>query len=329
MGGPVISVVVPCYNSEKTLLRTINSINDQVCKNFELVIVDDGSTDRTIELARQLQAKFDCKTTIVELGKNMGVSVARNYGLEKVRGKYVVFLDSDDEICPDFLEKSVAKLEKEQADIWGCGYQVIGEAGELLKERRPRRLKGGNPPLDYLKGYMKLHICSTVFRKSFLETGNLFFSPGRTSAEDQEFLIRALSRTNRIVLEEKPLYRYFSRRVGQPDQNFFNPEEVTFLSEEIGAFRDLLRDPDVVNNKPLSEWIQKVEIPSTVLCKMKNIARHKKTGVFWSYVKEAELNATLRKMKLLDLRMMETYLKCKLLQEIPGVFFWIYAKRGF
>ncbi|MBL1407805.1 glycosyltransferase family 2 protein [Sphingobacterium faecale] len=108
--SPLISVVIPCYNSEKTILETVNSVFSQNFEDFEIIMVDDGSIDNTLRLIRQFGD--NPKVTIFSQ-ENKGQSSARNTGLKHVRGKYVFFLDSDDLLANNYMEECVNVFENE------------------------------------------------------------------------------------------------------------------------------------------------------------------------------------------------------------------------
>ncbi|RRN76199.1 glycosyltransferase, partial [Pseudoxanthomonas sp. SGD-10] len=102
---PFISVIVPVYNSEPFIDKTIRSILGQTFVNFELLLIDDGSRDQSVDICNKY-AEIDNRITIVRK-KNEGVSVARNVGLDIAKGQYVIFIDSDDWIDPEFINTYV------------------------------------------------------------------------------------------------------------------------------------------------------------------------------------------------------------------------------
>ncbi|EMA61298.1 glycosyl transferase family protein [Halorubrum distributum JCM 13561] len=105
----LVSVVIPTYNRSHILSRAIESVLNQSYSNFELIIVDDGSTDGTKEMISQYS---DSRIQFIELGSNKGANAARNEGIRKSNGKYISFLDSDDEFAADHLEKAISYLEQ-------------------------------------------------------------------------------------------------------------------------------------------------------------------------------------------------------------------------
>jgi glycosyltransferase involved in cell wall biosynthesis len=127
MTAPLISVVMPCYNGSAYLAGSVGSVLAQTFSNWELIVVDDGSTDSTLAW---LQTQTDPRL-LVHVQSNQGVSAARNAGLGLVRGKYVAFLDADDTWAPTFMEKLLAVMEREpNAVLTYCGWQNVGLPGQ-------------------------------------------------------------------------------------------------------------------------------------------------------------------------------------------------------
>lgn len=132
---PVVSVVMPAYNAATYLPKTVQSVLDQTFKDFELLIIDDDSTDRTAEVGQQL-AVTDSRIRFVHLDDNQGVANARNVGVAHAEGQYVAFLDSDDLWLPDKLKLQVAFMRQHQADFSYCSYDVVDDHGTKIGERK-------------------------------------------------------------------------------------------------------------------------------------------------------------------------------------------------
>lgn len=132
MESPLISLIVPIYNSEKHLKRCLDSIVNQTYENLEIILINDGSTDKSLEICKSY-LEIDPRVIVLSQ-ENKGVSYARNYGLENVTGEYVGFVDSDDYINLDMYEKLINKAIYEKADIVECGYSEVDDKGRTLKE---------------------------------------------------------------------------------------------------------------------------------------------------------------------------------------------------
>lgn len=128
---PLVSVIMPAYNAEKTIVRSVLSVCAQTATSWELIVIDDGSCDGTCDLVRELAQK-DSRITLLENPKNMGVARTRNRGMDLARGQYVALLDSDDLWYPEKLEKQLALARGEQADIVYCSYAIVNDQEEKV-----------------------------------------------------------------------------------------------------------------------------------------------------------------------------------------------------
>lgn len=123
---PLVSVVVPVYNAARFLEKTVMSVLNQTYRNFELIMVDDGSPDQSLEILREFE-KRDPRVRVIAYKPNQGAAHARNTGIEQAKGMYIALLDSDDVWKEDKLEKQVRLIESRGADIAYCSYGFIDE----------------------------------------------------------------------------------------------------------------------------------------------------------------------------------------------------------
>lgn len=137
----MVSIIVPVYNAEKYLANTLDSIIRQSYKNFELLLINDGSTDKSKAICDKFALK-DRRIKVLDKN-NGGVSSARNYGLSVAEGEYVIFIDSDDYLTADMLETLVNDIESTKSDVAICGFWHVTEdeykkicAGEKLHNKK-------------------------------------------------------------------------------------------------------------------------------------------------------------------------------------------------
>lgn len=123
MSTKCVSIIIPAYNQEKVIERCINSVLNQTYKGLQVIVVNDGSTDRTAEILDKY-SKLDTRIEIYHIG-NQGVSNSRNYGLSKAIGDYIQFLDGDDYVSETMVEDMVKALEECQADMVVCNYYKL------------------------------------------------------------------------------------------------------------------------------------------------------------------------------------------------------------
>ncbi|MFW5794848.1 MAG: glycosyltransferase family 2 protein [Bacillota bacterium] len=131
---PLVSVITPTYNSEKYISETINSVQRQTYKNWEMIIVDDYSKDSTRNILKEF-AKKDQRIKLIFLDKNYGAGIARNKAINKSEGKYIAFLDSDDIWKKEKLNIQIEMMEKKDVAFTFASYRMISEDGTLFKKR--------------------------------------------------------------------------------------------------------------------------------------------------------------------------------------------------
>lgn len=138
---PFFSVILNTYNNEKTISRTFKSLLNQSYKNFEIIIVDDCSTDSTVKLIKQIisQTSISITISLVKLSSNKGISNARNVGINKALGKYIAFLDGDDLWKKDKLKIQRAFIRKTHAEWIFSNYSVINDKYDYLGERKRQK----------------------------------------------------------------------------------------------------------------------------------------------------------------------------------------------
>lgn len=129
---PFFSIITPVYNCEKTLYQTLDSILSQTFEDYELVLVNDFSSDDTINIINDYKKKFK-QITIINNIKNIGVAESRNIGIKNAAGIYIAFLDGDDIWMPDKLEKQKSLIENTNCDICCTSYDFIDENSQKIK----------------------------------------------------------------------------------------------------------------------------------------------------------------------------------------------------
>ena len=130
--NPLVSVIMPAYNAELYIEEAINSVISQTITDWELFVIDDCSTDESVQTAKRLENN-DSRITVIKNDVNMGVAKTRNRGIELAKGQYIAFLDSDDVWKPKKLELQLLKMREKGASIGYCSYQIIGKNGEKVR----------------------------------------------------------------------------------------------------------------------------------------------------------------------------------------------------
>lgn len=129
----LVSIITPAYNSEKFILDTINSVRSQTYKNWELIIIDDKSQDRTEEIVGKI-TKIDKRIKLLTNSINEGAAVSRNRGLEEAKGQFISFLDSDDIWLDNKLDTQISFMRKHNYPISFTSYMLVNENGEFMNK---------------------------------------------------------------------------------------------------------------------------------------------------------------------------------------------------
>jgi len=224
MEKDLISIIVPVYNNEKFLTRCINSILIQTYKKFELLIIDDGSTDKSGEMCDKY-ALIDKRIRVYHIKKS-GVSSARNYGLDKIKGKYVCFIDSDDYVDKDYLKILYTNIIKSNSDISICGHNIVSKK---IKKFYPKKIEfiSENNCLDILvkHKYFKGHIWDKMYKYELIK--NIKF-PNINYYEDLEFNFNVFKKTKKIIYDSVPLYNYYKNENSLLNSKF-NFKKLVFI----------------------------------------------------------------------------------------------------
>lgn len=203
---PLVSVIVPIYNMEKYLAQSLDSLVCQTYRNLEIILVNDGSVDSSLKIAKDYECKD--KRIVVVSKPNGGLSSARNCGLRHATGEYIGFLDSDDWIAHDYYEKLLSALIKNKADIaYASIVRVTNGCEKPLATHESRALTSFEEMMLYQNNgsvWSKLFKRDLIFRGTDLE--NLF--PEGLHFEDNEFLVKAMYRAKKMVLVPETTYYY-------------------------------------------------------------------------------------------------------------------------
>lgn len=235
---PKISVIVPVYNTGEILRDTIESILQQTFTDFELILVDDGSTDISKEICDEYKEKD--KRVIVIHQANGGICAARNAGIRMARGEHIAFCDHDDLYSPDFLNKAVAVADRYDVDIVKCGRENRkGLFSEKLVSKKSILLD----KTDYRESMIDLcvnrniglpfsTIWNGIYKRSLVCDNNLLFDESyKHGGEDFDFNIRLIPFTNRIAVINEVLYIHIIRQSLSTSAKFYDDILNGFLKD--------------------------------------------------------------------------------------------------
>ena len=242
-----ISVIIPIYKVEKVLNRCVDSVLRQTYTDYEVILVDDGSPDRCGEICDAYEQEHE-KVTVIHK-ENGGLSDARNAGLKKAHGNYVMFLDSDDYVTDDCLEV----LRKNDADM------IIGTtvfAFENKEDRhQPEREDGMVLPEDYAEELPALlderrlnYVHAKLYRRSVITENDLSFEDDMlTSAEDTVFNFTFLKYCRSIYVSAKPVHFYVQNTTGLAQK--FYPDRYQRFCRLNGYIEQVCRELDIYNEE--------------------------------------------------------------------------------
>ena len=208
---PMVSVVIPAYNVTKTLQRLLDCLLNQTWQNLQIILVDDGSEDGTVLMAREAAEK-EPRLTVVTQG-NLGISYARNAGLALCEGKYIRFIDADDTLPLDSIERMVRRAEKDGSEL------VIGGYDQYFGERRSfHNLAGRDDTVpcddmmrhlcDHANSYFYGVLWNKLFVRDLVEKQQCRFQQGLTWGEDFAFVMDYLAGVKQVSFMKDSLYDY-------------------------------------------------------------------------------------------------------------------------
>lgn len=213
MQNKMVSVILPVFNAERFLPQCLDSILRQTYQEWELIAVDDGSKDRSLEILKSYE-KRDDRIHIISK-KNEGVSIARNVALSQVRGEYIYFVDSDDIVMQDALSILIRTLESNNATFVKSDFLPINEHGKQLfiNKKQGIRCRYEGKIIDSEMFYSKIlmdefFLWTCLFRRDIIEKNKIRFIPHCRLMEDAAFIVEYLLHSSRNVYKDACVYGY-------------------------------------------------------------------------------------------------------------------------
>ena len=269
-GNPKISVVIPLYNKAHTIVKTLNTVFAQTYQYFEVIIVNDGSTDESIKV---IHDNFNDSRIRIFHQTNSGVSAARNRGVDEAKGNYIAFLDADDEWFPQYLAEAVDVINN-----FDCNIIITGRLSQDTKVNYkrsciPTQYKNKVSHIDFFENpHVFMHISATIIKSNILkqQTDWNRFIQGQKYNEDFTFLYRVIMHYPQVVYIGKDLSIYNGGIDGQ---------STSVLSEQQRLIDGLLFRNSVWNEyrqithnktKEMFKRFMRYETRHTVLCMIKS-----------------------------------------------------------
>ncbi len=267
---PAVSVIVPVYNAENYIEECLQSLLDQTFQDFEALVIDDASTDRSVEIVESIAPKFDGRLILVKREKNSGgmVAIPRNIGLGLARGDYIAFLDNDDLLMPTALDELYKITEDTQADVLNASkfFVLQGDAPRKIAsfEKRP---PVDRPTLlddnlvqrvdDFIRFHFHFNVWTKFYRRRFLVENDIRF-PELPASDDMFFSFYCLMRAKRYVRIPNPFYIWRVRDDSVSHEKLTPEQEVrkwiTIAVEGTHHIEDFMRRTEFFERNPQSRY---------------------------------------------------------------------------
>lgn len=207
----MISVIIPLYNVESYIVRCLESFENQTYKNFEIIVVNDGSTDNSKIVVEEYMQKSNMKLKLLDQS-NKGVSAARNKGIIEANGDLICFVDSDDMVVSEYLAQLEENLNNTNSDMVICAIKFIEDdySNNLYNyvDNSVVLMDSDEALNRYLYKKITCGIGSFLIKKSILKDNNLLFSETYRYSEDQELIWKMISLAKKIAYNKNFLYLY-------------------------------------------------------------------------------------------------------------------------
>ncbi|CCX59761.1 glycosyl transferase family 2 [Blautia hydrogenotrophica CAG:147] len=209
---PKISVIIPCFNSSKTILRTLNSLERQTFQEFEVILIDDGSQDNTLQCVQDYRSHSSLQL-YVHSQKNFGVSDARNKGIKSANANWLMFLDADDVYHFDCLRILYQTISRGCDTAFGYTSRDVTSVETDRKEIPTRSVSGVEIDRGmelFMFEKERIHFTNFIYSKQLLDTYQISFSSGVKYGEDLEFTWKYLAHCKKVAVVNYPVYGYYN-----------------------------------------------------------------------------------------------------------------------
>lgn len=206
-GNALISIITPVFNGEKYIKSMLQSVINQKYKNFELILVDDGSTDNTGNICK-LYAKKDKRIKYFKKN-NSGVSDTRNFALKKIKGEYICFIDADDIVVDTFLIDLLELFKKGNAGLACCDIYKMSDENVIKLANKDNVIDFKNKnKYDFLHSKFGGYLCNKMYKSSIIKDNKLFFDSDISMCEDLLFIFKYLAYVECVLCLDKQMYLY-------------------------------------------------------------------------------------------------------------------------
>lgn len=230
----LVSIIIPMYNSEKYISKCINAILNQSFNNFEVIIIDDGSNDNSKKIV-EFTIKDDNRFKMI-YQKNLGVSEARNVGIHNAKGKYIIFIDSDDWIEKNYIEKLVNNIEEKNADFAWCDWMVHEHKKKYrncISSNLNKESKVNDLIIHFINSRSGGAPWGKIYLKEIINNKNIKFKSNIPYAEDYLFNLEFLAHAQKVVYINEALINYNCLKIGEGSKKREDYDEIQLKVEKL------------------------------------------------------------------------------------------------
>ena len=248
----LVSIIIPVYNSDKYILNCLNSLKYQSYSNIEVIIVNDGSNDATLEICQKFLSS-DNRFSLLSI-QHRGVSYARNFGINVSKGKYIIFIDSDDFVSENYVWTLVESIKKYNTDLVCADYYIVDDSSirKDCIEKKPEIFDNITAinllhKEDFFRGYL----WNKIFIKEIIVNNNLYFDTDIKIWEDMLFCLEYMLCIKKVVYIRKKIYYYvIHSKSTMNDKTIWNEQTQlkalkkmwNLLQPIDGEFKEYIRD---------------------------------------------------------------------------------------
>ncbi len=215
---PLVSIIVPIYNVEKYLEKCIESLLSQDYKPLEIILVDDCSTDNSVQIAKIYSEKYADNCKLILRDENGGLSLARNTGMKYASGEWLSFVDSDDWVSKDYISSLLSVADSIGADVVIGNADYVYENGETKSANAFGNVQVGAGNKEII-ALCRSYACGRIFRSSLFHDSGIFFPEDIKRSEDIGTIIPILTKAEKIGVLDKTVYYYFQRKTSISNSN--------------------------------------------------------------------------------------------------------------
>lgn len=220
------SIIIPVFNSEEYLMNCLSSLLSRNVERYEVIIINDGSTDNSRRIIDSCKLEYSNITVIHQ--ENQGVSVARNNGIKSAKGEYILFLDSDDEFEENIFNDLEISLQKfNYPDMVSFGYERKSGLNKTSKKYSCKQyasqiFSGQDFTQLFLSKKISQHVCSVLIKRKILSSKEILFNPKITLGEDIAFQIKVMSSVKNVVYLANTYFIYNYNEESQTNKEYVN-----------------------------------------------------------------------------------------------------------